>query len=208
MSTPLTDSINALTTYANEVTGASDTNLSDAVHTLASGYGGGYTLDDIAEGALTNMQEVTITSNNIAPYTFSSSRFKVVHLANATFVGFRAFAGSYVQIVDISKVENVTDAFYGCSYLTGSYGESDGVLRLPKLKKANRYAFYNTQIKKVFFESIAEDLQKEIFYSCNKLTDIYVPWSEGEVANAPWTNNANTVVHYDTVYDENGEPIE
>ena len=41
MSTPLTDSINALTTYANEVTGASDTTLSDAVHTLASGYGGG-----------------------------------------------------------------------------------------------------------------------------------------------------------------------
>ena len=41
MSTPLTDSINALTTYANEVTGGSDTNLSDAVHTLASGYGGG-----------------------------------------------------------------------------------------------------------------------------------------------------------------------
>ena len=39
MSTPLTDSINALTTYANEVTGGSDTTLSDAVHTLASGYG-------------------------------------------------------------------------------------------------------------------------------------------------------------------------
>ena len=41
MSIPLTDSINALTAYANEVTGASDTTLSDAVHTLASGYGGG-----------------------------------------------------------------------------------------------------------------------------------------------------------------------
>lgn len=41
MATPLTDSINALTSYANEVTGGSDTNLSDAVHTLASGYGGG-----------------------------------------------------------------------------------------------------------------------------------------------------------------------
>lgn len=41
MSTPLTDGINALTTYANEVTGESDTNLSDAVHTLASGYGQG-----------------------------------------------------------------------------------------------------------------------------------------------------------------------
>lgn len=43
MSTPLTDSINALTAYANEVTGQFDTNLSDAVHTLASGYGGGVT---------------------------------------------------------------------------------------------------------------------------------------------------------------------
>ena len=39
MATPLTDSINALTAYANEVTGGSDTTLSDAVHTLASGYG-------------------------------------------------------------------------------------------------------------------------------------------------------------------------
>lgn len=38
--TPLTDSIEALTTYANQATGASDTNLSDAVYTLAQGYGG------------------------------------------------------------------------------------------------------------------------------------------------------------------------
>lgn len=45
MATPLTDSINALTTYANEVTGESDTNLSDAVHALASGYGGGLPFD-------------------------------------------------------------------------------------------------------------------------------------------------------------------
>ena len=39
--TPLTDAINALTTYSNTVTGASDTTLSEAVATLASGYGGG-----------------------------------------------------------------------------------------------------------------------------------------------------------------------
>ncbi len=41
MSTPLTDSINALTAYANEVTGASDTTLSDAVETLVAGFGKG-----------------------------------------------------------------------------------------------------------------------------------------------------------------------
>lgn len=41
MATPLTDSINALTQYANETTGKSDTTLSDAVGSLVEGYGGG-----------------------------------------------------------------------------------------------------------------------------------------------------------------------
>lgn len=41
MTQPLTDAINALTRYANEVTGQSDTTLSDAVRTLCDGYGGG-----------------------------------------------------------------------------------------------------------------------------------------------------------------------
>lgn len=41
MAKPLTDAINALTTYANSVTGASDTTLSEAVATLAEGYGQG-----------------------------------------------------------------------------------------------------------------------------------------------------------------------
>ena len=39
-STPLTDAIVALTTYANTVTGESDTTLSAAVGTLVDGYGG------------------------------------------------------------------------------------------------------------------------------------------------------------------------
>ena len=41
MTQPLTDAIEALTQYANTVTGASDQTLSEAVATLASGYGGG-----------------------------------------------------------------------------------------------------------------------------------------------------------------------
>jgi len=37
----LTDSIEALTVYSNDITGEEDVNLSDAVHTLGSGYGQG-----------------------------------------------------------------------------------------------------------------------------------------------------------------------
>lgn len=38
MSTPLTDSIQNLTDYINEVTGETDSNLSDAVATLVAKY--------------------------------------------------------------------------------------------------------------------------------------------------------------------------
>ena len=51
--TPLTDAIEALTRYANETTGASDTTLSDAVGTLVAGYGGG------GGGGLTKLAEYT-----------------------------------------------------------------------------------------------------------------------------------------------------
>ena len=45
MAKPLTDAITALTTYANTVTGQSDATLSEAVATLANGYGGGGGMD-------------------------------------------------------------------------------------------------------------------------------------------------------------------
>ena len=56
--TPLTDAIQALTTYANEVTGASDTTLSEAVATLAAGYGGGGTSDDYTDFTGGNIQAI------------------------------------------------------------------------------------------------------------------------------------------------------
>ena len=37
-------------------------------------------------------------------------------------------------------------------------------------------------------------------------TDIYVPWSQGEVANAPWGATSATI-HYNTVYDEDWNVI-
>ena len=195
--------------YINEVTGGSDTNLSDAIATLADGYGGsGYTLEDIAEGALRNITEVTIKSVTIKSNTFLGSAFKIIHLPNAITLSGRPFSSnSNLELIDIPNVENLGDAFYGCSRLSGSYGEEVGILRLPKVVTANIYAFYNSKVQKVYFMATASYLQNNIFYNCSNLTDIYVPWSEGEVANAPWSNNSNVVVHYNTVYDENGEPI-
>ncbi len=85
MTQPLTDAINALTRYANETTGASDTTLSDAVETLVEGYGqgGGGSVSQDAEGyivlpvdgggdsmPLMHVYDVTITEDTL---TFSVS---------------------------------------------------------------------------------------------------------------------------------------
>lgn len=77
--TPLTDAIQALTTYANEVTGANDTTLSEAVATLAAGYGqgGGESSDVLTwkacgqtgasfRGVYTNINEIVIDMDNRA----------------------------------------------------------------------------------------------------------------------------------------------
>lgn len=66
MPTPLTDAIEALTRYANSVSGASDTTLSEAVATLASGYGGGGTTPQgfVWEKNIVTETGVTSGSNN------------------------------------------------------------------------------------------------------------------------------------------------
>ena len=75
--TPLTDAIEALTRYANETTGASDTTLSDAVGTLVAGYGGG------GGGGLSLLDTITVSAVNgvridIDPTWFTSNTFVLI----------------------------------------------------------------------------------------------------------------------------------
>lgn len=65
MSKPLTTAIEALTTYANTVTGASDNTLSEAVATLASGYGGGGGLELLT--SVTTSEQVLDMQINFDP---------------------------------------------------------------------------------------------------------------------------------------------
>ena len=52
MSAPLTDSIQNLTSYINEVAGGEDNNLSDAIATLAAGYGGYSDVQEVSNPSL------------------------------------------------------------------------------------------------------------------------------------------------------------
>ena len=104
MATPLTDSINALTTYANEVTGASDTTLSDAVHTLASGYGGG--------GGCTRtvvVPEQTVTTTSDTDWILLTANASIVdgeeYIVTVNSVEKISTATTYVDIIYISFID-------------------------------------------------------------------------------------------------------
>lgn len=83
MPQPLTDAINALTTYANTVTGASDQTLSEAVATLASGYGGGGDIASLVDGTITEYIDPNITTLRSSAFAYCTG-FKTLICHNVT----------------------------------------------------------------------------------------------------------------------------
>lgn len=52
-------------------------------------------------------------------------------------------------------------------------------------------------LKVVRFEGRPSSIASNCFYSMTSVTDIYVPWSSGEVAGAPW-GCSNATIHYNS----------
>lgn len=96
MTQPLTDAINALTTYANTVTGKTppDTTLSDAVATLASGYGQG--------GGYNALYPIALTTYwSYADYTARDNHIRL---------DFKAIRNGYYYLNFSQRLEGTTQA--------------------------------------------------------------------------------------------------
>ena len=122
--TPLTDAIEALTRYANETTGQSDTTLSDAVGTLIDGYGqggGGWTTDGIASktepnGAITISSAVgTILSRAFSGYTGITE----VTIEGDPYIGLYAFENCpNLETLNTPNLTKLKSGYYGSSTYT------------------------------------------------------------------------------------------
>lgn len=67
----------------------------------------------------------------------------------------------------------------------------------PHITSIGTYSFMSCiRLSKVIIEGRMSAIQTTAFNGCANLKDIYVPWSEGEVANAPW-GATNATIHYD-----------
>lgn len=149
MSSPLTDKINALTAYANGVTGESDTTLSDAVATLADGYGqgGGYAGIEVktdANGKITDYifhgyTEIPPFALNYTGYIRNGANdgYPAISFADKpTSLAARAISLAYafLDVSGLSELEKVAGEYA----LVFPYGTvldySDVVFNLPKFK--------------------------------------------------------------------------
>lgn len=63
-------------------------------------------------------------------------------------------------------------------------------------------------LRRMCFYTKPTSISNSLFSGAPVLQDIYVSWSNGEVAGAPWGAPAGCTVHYDTEFDADGDPIE
>lgn len=124
--------------------------------------------------------KITTLRDNAFQYCFS---LKDIDLSNITGFGVRCFQECLNLEGNIVFNENLTYIY------------------------AN--AFDSTAINSITFKNNVDKLPSitsTAFSYCNFLTDIYCPWAEGAVENAPW-GATNATIHYNTTFDENGNPI-
>lgn len=122
---PLTNAINALTAYANEVTGESDETLSDAVHTLADGYKQGASITDgviitarDSSGRPTAVEkygdclyyDFGINSRNFRGFPYGYLETVILH--DCTILGEGVFMNSFIQ--SITGLEEITECDNKC----------------------------------------------------------------------------------------------
>lgn len=124
----------------------------------------------------------------------------------------------WIAVIGISmfnccrSLENIYGDFSNVTIIDGgAFGQCKSLKTIPympKLQKIEGNAFNGcialTEIK---LPDTITSLKSNAFNGCTALTDIYVGFAEGAVANAPW-GAANATIHYNTIYDENGNPIE
>lgn len=103
-----------------------------------------------------------------------------------------AFEGCF-GLTEVSLADSITEiragAFANCSSMM--------LEELPReLQMIGQQAFYNcTRLETITFRGTPETIATDAFEGCYYLMTIRVPWSEGEVPDAPW-GAENATVEY------------
>lgn len=130
--TPLTDAITALTTYSNTVTGASDTDLSSAVATLAAGYGQGGGGEDTLKALLDNtLTDFEYSGSGVITQNLFSRKtaLKNIKLSGVTLNGTAQF--SSCTSLELARLDGVTSLGTNATFQNAGKDATKLVIVLP-----------------------------------------------------------------------------
>lgn len=94
-----------------------------------------------------------------------------------------------LEEINLPLCENVGQhSFYNCKSLKK--------INIPNAKTFSQQGFYGcSSLLEFKFGVLPTSISNNCFSNCSNLADIYVPWAEDEVANAPW-GASNATIHY------------
>lgn len=152
---------------------------------------------DVVIGGVTGSLEAPPTGPYIEYTSLDSSGRVFTAKFRGTLVPEYAFA-YLAELTSVDMPDNVIaigdNGFYRCPKLQ--------LTSLPsEITSLGDFAFANcTGLETVRFTSTVSSIPNGVFSGCPKLSTIYVPWPQGQVANAPW-GASNATIIYD--YTEN-----
>lgn len=133
---------------------------------------------------------VTRIGNNLFQYCTGITNFTIPN--SITQIGEYAFAGCtnmQLSALPTNLISLGQRAFENCGQISVSSTPST-------LTTLASYVFRNcTSMTTFSFGAVMESVSVSAFNGCTNLADIYCPWYEGDVDNAPWSA-VNATVHY------------
>lgn len=152
--------------------------------------------DDYTKGAFrscVNLSSADFTGvSEIGWYSFRNNpRLNNINLKGVKRIGGHAFhdSGNAIQIETADVVESIGEGAFMNVRIKGD-------MILPStLDYVGVRAFSGIKATTVTFNSTPSTLYSSAFENCSSITDIYVPWTEGKIAGAPW-GATNATIHY------------
>lgn len=172
-------------------------------------------LDEIASALASDVYYNVMATKNIVEELSGNAYVKVVRYGKEEIEDEEFMELSSIRAVIIpNTVKTIgTSAFYSCSNLyfiviPDSVKEIEAsafedcfnlqnIVISKNLERIGDAAFYDTGIEVIHLPVTIQSIAQNAFSQCSYLTDIYVPWSEGEILGAPW-GATNATVHYNT----------
>ena len=172
------------------------------------------TLDEITSDLASDVYYNVMATKHVAEELGGNAYMRVVKYGKQKIARDEFRENTLRAVVIPNTVKSIGEsAFYSCSdlyfivipdsvkeieYLAfGNCYNLQNIVVSKNLERIGYSAFRETGIDCISLPATLKSIGNNAFENCNYLTNIYVPWSEGEISGAPW-GATNATIHYNS----------